>query len=186
MQRAGVRVGVGTRFVLDGEAAEVVEVAANDHGVSVGLRIGAGRRMVILGLRELLDSGRARPIADCGDTSADERGEPASIILAELSAVQRARVLERAGHIREVLTGYRAGSVELAAAGEPRTAFDPCLPLTRRYEAKPPNSVLESAPSSSGFRCSGPTARLGSRPSRRCAGAWWVTRTSGGLKPRWR
>jgi len=136
MQRAGVRVGVGTRFVLDGEVAEVVEVAANDHGVSVGLRIGAGRRMVILGLRELLDSRRARPIADCGDTSADERGEPASIILAELSAVQRARVLERAGHIREVLTGYRAGSVELAAAGEPRTGFDPCLPLTRRYEAK--------------------------------------------------
>lgn len=34
------------------------------------------------------------------------------------------------------MTGYRAGVAELAAEGEPRSEFDPTLPLTTRYRAK--------------------------------------------------
>ena len=43
---------------------------------------------------------------------------------------------ERAGHVREVLTGFRSGSPELAEADEPRPQYDPTLPLMTRYRAK--------------------------------------------------
>jgi len=45
-------------------------------------------------------------------------------------------MLERAGHVREVLTGYRSGTAELARPGEPRAQFAPGLPLEVRYAAK--------------------------------------------------
>jgi hypothetical protein len=35
-----------------------------------------------------------------------------------------------------VLTGYRSGTAEVAAEGEPRPEFDPRVPLTTRYKAK--------------------------------------------------
>jgi transposase InsO family protein len=53
-----------------------------------------------------------------------------------MSATERATVAERAAHIREVLTGYRSGAVELAGSDEPRAAYDPRNTLTARYEAK--------------------------------------------------
>ena len=53
-----------------------------------------------------------------------------------LTDAQRAAVSERAGHVREVLTGFRAGHAEAAAAGEPRPQYDPCRPLKARYQAK--------------------------------------------------
>ena len=66
----------------------------------------------------------------------DDPDELATLTLAELAKPERDAVLERAAHIREVLTGYRSGSAELAGEGEPRAQFDPGLPLTRRYESK--------------------------------------------------
>src|SRR5256885_877168 len=42
---------------------------------------------------------------------------------------QRAAVSERAGHVREVLTGFRAGHAGAAAAGEPRPQYAPGKPL---------------------------------------------------------
>ncbi|MGV7636602.1 helix-turn-helix domain-containing protein, partial [Mycobacterium kansasii] len=43
---------------------------------------------------------------------------------------------ERAGHVREILTGYRSGSAETASKGEPRPEFSGDRPLTDRYAAK--------------------------------------------------
>jgi transposase InsO family protein len=45
-------------------------------------------------------------------------------------------VSDRAGHVREVLTGYRAGHAAGAAAGEPRPRYEPGQPLKARYQAK--------------------------------------------------
>ena len=49
---------------------------------------------------------------------------------------QRDALLERAAHIREVLTGYRSGSPEMAEEGEPRPQYAPDRPLYERYADK--------------------------------------------------
>ncbi|MBF6412944.1 Mu transposase C-terminal domain-containing protein [Nocardia cyriacigeorgica] len=136
MRSVGVRVGVGTRFVYDGETVEVVQFDTTSAGAVVTLRMDRGQRLVRIGLRELLDSPSARVIPDSGGPSSRDLDELASVALDALSKSDRALVRERAGHVREVLTGYRSGNVELAAAGEPRHDFDPALPLSRRYSAK--------------------------------------------------
>jgi hypothetical protein len=55
--RAGVRVGVGTRFRYDGETAEVIEVAITATGNEVVLKDHHGRLMR-LAVKELLLSDR--------------------------------------------------------------------------------------------------------------------------------
>lgn len=132
---AGTRVGVGTRFRYDGETVEVIEMAITATGNEVVLKDHHGRVMR-LAVRELLLSDRARVIPDSPGPGSDDPDELATVTLSELTAQERDAVLERAAHIREVLTGYRSGSAELAAAGEPRAEFDPGLPLTPRYESK--------------------------------------------------
>lgn len=123
MSGAVVRLGVGTRLRYDGEVVEVV------------LRSAAGRRVVRVSVRELLSSDRARVLPDSPEPS-DGLREPVSVLLGELTDPQRRQVLERAAHVREVLTGYRSGMAELAAEGEPRPEFDPRLPLMTRYRSK--------------------------------------------------
>ncbi len=135
MSRAGVRVGVGTRFRYDGETVEVIEMAITATGNEVVLKDHHGRLMR-LAVRELLLSDRAQVIPDGPGPMPDDPDELAAVTLAELTKPERDTVLERAAHIREVLTGYRSGSAELAGEGEPRAQFDPGLPLTRRYESK--------------------------------------------------
>jgi len=131
---AVTRVGVGARFRFDGETVTVVEFAATQAGNEVVLRDGRDRMMRI-SLRELLFSGRAEVIPDApGPSSADE--QLAYEVLGQLDNQVRQLVLERAEHVREVLTGYRSGYVEFARPEEPRAQFDPTLPLGARYEAK--------------------------------------------------
>nr|WP_226961500.1 MULTISPECIES: helix-turn-helix domain-containing protein [Streptomyces] len=60
----------------------------------------------------------------------------AAVVLDRLDAGERERVLERAAHVREVLTGFRSGSEELPAAGEPRGAYAAGEPMESRYAAK--------------------------------------------------
>jgi transposase InsO family protein len=132
---AGVRVGVGTRFLYDGEIVKVVQVA----GMATGMEIVAADhqgRLLRLGLKELLFSERARVIPDGPGPSAADEEASAGVRLSQLTAAQREQMLERAGHVREVLTGYRSGSAELARPGEPRPEFAPGLPLEARYGAK--------------------------------------------------
>jgi hypothetical protein len=75
-------------------------------------------------------------IPDGPGPSADDPQDAASVVLAALTDAQQQQVLERAAHVREVLTGYRAGAPDLVAEGEPRPAYCPQLPATTRYSAK--------------------------------------------------
>jgi transposase InsO family protein len=137
MGRAAARFGVGTRLVCDGEVAEIVEMIATSAGSEVVLRpVSAGGAVRRVSVRELLtaDSARVVPVED-GPGSGDEEAS-ASVVLAMLEEPERCELLSRAGHIREVLTGFKSGSAELAGAGEPRAEYDPALPLGTRYEAK--------------------------------------------------
>jgi hypothetical protein len=64
------------------------------------------------------------------------RPTPAGPLLAGLSGSEQSAVTERAGHVREVLTGYRSGTAEAARPGEPRPDYDPARPLGGRQKAK--------------------------------------------------
>ncbi|MGW4371941.1 Mu transposase C-terminal domain-containing protein [Nocardia takedensis] len=137
MGRAGTRLGVGTRLIYDGETVEIVEMIATSAGNEVVLRSqSAGRSVRRVSVRELLtiDSVRVIPAED-GPAGTDD-GALAGAVLDDLNEAQRRGLLDRAEHVREVLTGYKSGSAELAGAGEPRTEYDPALSLNVRYEAK--------------------------------------------------
>lgn len=135
MGQAGVRVGVGTRFVYDGEPVAVVEMSASAHGNEILVRDGRDRRFR-LSLREVLASGRARVIPDGPGPSSDEPRETASVVLGQLTAEAPREARERAADVNEVLSGYRSGSEDLAGPGEPRREYAPGVPLMQRYAAK--------------------------------------------------
>ncbi len=135
MTWAGARVGVGTRFRYDGETVEVIELVAAASGNEVVLKDGWGK-LLRVALKELLLSERARVIPDGPGPGGDDDRDPAGVVLAQLSNEQRTAVLDRAGHVREVLTGYRSGSAELRAQGEPRPPYLPDRPLYERYAGK--------------------------------------------------
>ncbi|HEV2345630.1 MAG TPA: hypothetical protein VGS97_16145 [Actinocrinis sp.] len=135
MSGAGIRLGVGTRFRLDGETVEVVEMLSGPSGTEALLKDGRDR-LLRMSARELVVSGRAQVVATGPGPASNDPGEVASIALAKLTSPERADVLDRAAHVREVLTGFRSGSAELAAAGEPRPEYEAKRSLTQRYAAK--------------------------------------------------
>lgn len=135
MSGAGARVGVGTRFRYDGETVEVVEMATTTAGNEVVLKDGQGR-LLRLSLKELLFSDRAAVIPDQPGPAADDAEEIASVVLDQLQEGERLQVLERAAHVREVLTGFRSGSPERAHDGEPRRDYAPGGPVEPKYAAK--------------------------------------------------
>ncbi|MGA5522902.1 helix-turn-helix domain-containing protein [Streptomyces pseudogriseolus] len=135
MSRAGSRVGVGTRFRYDGETVEVVEMVPTTAGNEVALKDSRGR-MLRLSLKELLFSDRAVIIPDGPGPAADDLEEIASVVLGQLDEAERRKLLDRAEHIREVLTGYRSGTPELARGGEPRPEYSPALSAEARYATK--------------------------------------------------
>ncbi|MEU0877497.1 helix-turn-helix domain-containing protein [Lentzea sp. NPDC005914] len=136
MSGAAVRIGVGARFIYDGEVVEVVEMLSTAAGNEVVLRNATTQQVVRVSLREMLASDRARVVPVGPGPSADDPEELASVLLAELTDPARQQMLDRAAHVLEVLTGYRSGMAELSTVNEPRPEFDPCLPLTARYSAK--------------------------------------------------
>jgi transposase InsO family protein len=135
MSWAGVRFGVGTRVIMDGETAEIVELTATQAGNEVILKDSRGR-ILRISQRELLFSDRIRVIPDTDRPAGDDPYETAGTVLGRLAPSERARVAERAAHVEEVLTGYRSGSPELAGPGEPRPEYNPALLYTERYAAK--------------------------------------------------
>ncbi|MEV2226318.1 Mu transposase C-terminal domain-containing protein [Nocardia vinacea] len=137
MGRAGTRLGVGSRLIYDGETVEIVEMIATSAGNEVVLRSGsAGHPVRRVSVRELLTTDSVRVIpAEDGPAGTDDEAL-AGAVLDNLNEAQRRLLLERAEHVREVLTGYKSGAAELATAGEPRAEYDPALPLNARYEAK--------------------------------------------------
>lgn len=135
MSSAAVRIQAGTRLVYDGDAAQVVELLAAPSGVNVVLRVNPDH-LIHVPLRELLTSDRVRVVPTEPGPASDDPWDTATVVLAELTERERLIMRERAAHVREVLTGFRSGSSFLAAPGEPRTQFDPQLPLMTRYQAK--------------------------------------------------
>ncbi|WP_405616276.1 helix-turn-helix domain-containing protein [Streptomyces sp. NBC_00076] len=135
MSGAGARVGVGARFRYDGETVEVVEMASTTAGNEVVLKDGRGR-VRRLTLKELLFSDRAEVIPEQSGPAADDVEEIASVVLGQLRQSERQKVLERAEHVREVLTGYRSGSPELGRDGEPRPEYAPGMRAETKYAAK--------------------------------------------------
>ncbi|MEU2727201.1 hypothetical protein ABZ650_05605 [Streptomyces griseoviridis] len=133
MSGAGTRVDVGTRFVYDGEAVEVIELVATTAGNEVALKDVRGR--VQRPLKELLFCDRARVIPDGPGPSGADADELASVVLDQLGDDGREATAERAGHMREVLTGFRSGSPELAADAEPRDECALAVPLEANKDA---------------------------------------------------
>ncbi len=160
MTNAAVPVGVGSRIIYEGEALEIVEMhvtASSLEVLSRGLRGNVIRR---LSMSELLMSDRARVLSSDEGPASDDPGEVAAVTLSAVSAAARKQALERAAHVREVLTGYRSGCQETALPYEPRTAYRSELPVMERYAAKRPSWVCSPARSSGGLRS---TRRTGKR-----------------------
>lgn len=135
MSSSAVQIRVGTRLNYDGDIAEVTSLEPAAAGLQVTLAIGSNRQRALrIGLRELLDGGCARIVTDELDEMRTE--ESAAVVLAELTDHEAQALEAKAGHVREVLTGFRSGSADLPLAGEPRSLFEPRLPLMSRYEAK--------------------------------------------------
>lgn len=134
MTWAVVQIRVGAQFSFDGEIFEVTEFIPSAGSFEVVL---AGPtsfcRMSIVAL---LADQRARLIPDDDGPDPDDPYDPAAIALLGLSPADLKEVREKADHVREVLTGYRSGSPEMALDGEPRPEFDPAGKLMDRYEAK--------------------------------------------------
>jgi transposase InsO family protein len=118
---------IGTRLDHDGARFEVVEIA----GLRLVLRQLATGQIRQVDLAWLLAHPMTR-IAEAGVQAVPA----AAVVLAEVDEAGRAQVQARTGDVREVLTGYRHGSVELALPGEPRPAYRPGTAMMGRYEAK--------------------------------------------------
>lgn len=118
----------GSRLVFDGE---VVEVAAVD-GVRVTLRNDRTRRFTAVQISRLAAS--ARPAG--GTPPAGAAGVSSGLVPGSLADGQLDLLAERAGHVREVLTGYKSGHPGQARPGEPRAGYRPGQPLKARYRAK--------------------------------------------------
>jgi transposase InsO family protein len=117
----------GTRLIYDGELVEVMEFD--------------GARAVVRNHRTggfaAVKPGRLAAGARPADVPPAAGGELAlAVAWNGLTDAQRTAVSERAGHVREVLTGFRAGHAEAAVAGEPRPQYAPGRPLKARYQAK--------------------------------------------------
>jgi transposase InsO family protein len=117
----------GTRLLLDGDVTEVVAI----DGPRVTLRNDRTRQFSAMQISRLAAS--ARPVS-----AAPPDGGTVSpgLALGCLTGEQRKELAGRTGHVREVLTGYRAGHQDAALPGEPRPAYRMTLPLKDRYQAK--------------------------------------------------
>jgi transposase InsO family protein len=134
--RAAVRFGVGTSFDLNGETVTIVEMVPTGYGNDVRVTDRGGQRCYWLSARELLASGRVHILSSDEGPHSDDDVEVAATVLANLTESQRSAVAEKAGHVREVLTGYRSGTPELKLAGEPRPEYAPEVSATTRRLAK--------------------------------------------------
>jgi transposase InsO family protein len=133
-EHASTRVGIGSRVMFDGEIHTITEWLPTAYGTDVVLT--SGTSIVRVSVVTLLEGTRARllPTNDAADPSDDV--DPAGLTLASLTAAQAREIRRRADHMREMLTGYRAGSAELALHDEPRPQYAFSKSLLKRYAAK--------------------------------------------------
>jgi transposase InsO family protein len=136
MNRAGVRIGVGARFCYEGEIVEIVEMHVTGSVLEAVAKDRRGETVRRFSLEELLVSERARLIGPGEGRAAEDEPDVASVVLSAVPEAQRRLALERAAHVREVLTGFRSGFPETALPGEPRQPYTQDVPIMERYAAK--------------------------------------------------
>ena len=134
MSAASVRIGVGTRVMYDGAVHEVSEWVPTVSGTDVVLR--GPNSVCRMSVVALVSGTRARLLTDAVGPQSTDQMVPAAVVLSSLPTQRLEEVRDRAAHVREVLTGFRSGSSEVAEVGEPRAQFDPSRPLCDRYAAK--------------------------------------------------
>lgn len=122
----------GADLVYDGDAGTVVEVT--DGAIIIRTRKGRIRRLRMVDVLRPRSEGGLAHIP--GRTRAEEEAVPLGVIWEDATSESRAKSLERADHVRETLTGYKAGSAEVAREGEPRLKFSPDRSLKERIAAK--------------------------------------------------
>ena len=117
----------GARLFYEGDLVEVVELA----GTKTLLRNDRTSQFITVQLSRLV------AVASSASTEpATEDDLSAAVAWSGLTKEQRAAVADRAGHVREALTGYRAGHPDGALPGEPRSQYATSQPLKARYRAK--------------------------------------------------
>jgi hypothetical protein len=131
---AGTRLGIGTRVLFDGEFFEITEWLPGTTGTEVVLT--GAMSVCRISLVALLTGDRVKLLADKPGPSPDDAGAAPAITLLGLSEDEMQQVRHRAEHVRELLTGYRSGSGEMARVTEPRPQFDLSAPLMAKYAAK--------------------------------------------------
>ncbi|MEZ0053767.1 transposase InsO family protein [Mycobacterium sp. MAA66] len=132
-----MRISVGARFILDGELVEIIETRTDEYGGGTRLTVKNPARdeVFCVSCNALLtDSRRYRPVEPDPDNEAPE--DVAATILSSLDERTLQEISERAGHIRELLTGHRSGSAETAGTDEPRPQYAPSVPTLDRLNAK--------------------------------------------------
>ncbi len=124
MNARTVTVAVGTSLLLGGEMVRIVEFDGRTVTVCSGQD-----RYTGIALARFVSRARSLEIPD-----ADEN-DP-GLVLAGLSPAEKAKVAERAGHVREVLSGFRSGHADTGVDGEPRADYGPEVAMKDRYRAK--------------------------------------------------
>lgn len=137
MKPAGVRVGIGTRFIYDGEVIEVVAVYAAGGALELLAKSSRTESVRRFAIEELISSDRSRLLSEdlvAADASSDSGS--ASVDWSAVPDSGRVQARERSAHIREVLTGYRSGCAETALPHEPRPCYKPTRTKQSRMAAK--------------------------------------------------
>ncbi len=124
--RARVAIGRGTRLAFDGGMWEVTGL--DGEGVLLRSALGETRRV-----------GAGHLLSQPGTRVLGPGGEPALVpdpVEGTLTRREEQELSVAAGHMREMLTGYRHGSQALALPGEPRPQYVPGASKLDRYQAK--------------------------------------------------
>jgi hypothetical protein len=127
MSWAGVRLGIGSRVTFDGEIYEITEWLPATTGTEVVLT--GATSACRMSLVALFGGDRVQLLAGSPGPSSDDQAAAAAITLLGLSEHEMQQVRDRAEHVRELLTGFRSGSEEIALEGEPLPQFDPSRPV---------------------------------------------------------
>ena len=142
----------GARLIYDGELVEVMEL----DGARVVVRNHRTARFVTVKLGRLVAG--ARP-AD--PSPAADGGPGLAVAWNGLTEAQRAAVSERAGHVREVLTGFRAGHAEAARPGSRGRSTTPAGRSRPATRPRPASWESASGRSSGGRRLTGQAGEAG-------------------------
>lgn len=137
MKPAGIRVGIGTRFVYDGEVFEIVEMHPAGSLSEVLARETRTDTVRRLALDEVWPSARCHLLTDDVGAEIGAGAEhPPALKWAAASEEAHRDAREKASHVREVLTGYRSGAAATALRHEPRSCYRSTVPKMQRMAAK--------------------------------------------------